>query len=263
MIELTALSSYEDELGNRIESPTVFEKNITIKIRGKNNRVLVDPEAKIGRLDLVFDCDNGTLLIGPSKKKGWQLNIRIGQDATVQIGRDLTTTAKALVSAVEGVTVRFGDDVMIASGNQFRADDGHPIFDVKTGKRINPAKDITVGSHVWIGAQAALLAGASIGDGSVIGYRSLVTGKIPNNVIAAGTPARVLRRNIAWERPHLSFHTPPYKPDASTVTKSQAYWNNTVEAQEHAAIAMPQVQRQLPKNLIRRAAAKIGRITGA
>jgi hypothetical protein len=36
-------------------------------------------------------------------------------------------------------------------------------------------------------------------------------------------PARVIRTDIAWERPHLSLAKPYYKPDASTITKSP-YW---------------------------------------
>lgn len=237
--KLTALTNYQDDHGNIIQSPTKFDKNIEIKIRGKNNRIIVDPKARIAKLLVTFDCDNGTLIIGPNSKRGFQMNIRIGQDATVKIGADLTTTTMPKVSAVEGVTVSFGDDVMIASQNQFRADDGHPIFDVRTGKRVNHAKDIKVGNHVWIGAQATLLAGAEVGDGSVIGFGSIVTKKIPNNCIAVGSPARVVRRNIAWERPHLSFVAPPYKPDVSTVEKSDAYWNET-DVPEVIPMAVPE-----------------------
>ncbi|MDV2975827.1 UNVERIFIED_CONTAM: acyltransferase [Actinomycetes bacterium ARC8] len=227
MKKLTVLENYQDDDGNMIVSPTRFNKNISITIRGNNNRIIIDKRARINRLILILDCDNGTLIVGPSHKRGFQMSIRIGQDATVKIGSDVTTTTMPIVSAVEGATVTFGDDVMIASQNQFRADDGHPIFDVVTGKRVNPVKDITVGNHVWIGAQATLLAGAKIGDGSVVGFGSIVTKEIPNNCIAVGSPAKVVRKNIAWERPHLSFVAPPYKPDVSTVVKSEAYWNKT------------------------------------
>src|SRR5690606_5449604 len=103
----------------------------------------------------------------------------------------------------------------------------HPIFDVTSGKRVNPAKSIVVGNHVWLAREAVVLGGASIGDGSVIGYRSLVTRKIPNNCIAVGTPAVVSTRNIAWERPHLDDY-PRFKPDSSVIEKSK-YWNMTAD----------------------------------
>jgi tetrahydrodipicolinate N-succinyltransferase len=109
-----------------------------------------------------------------------------------------------------------------------RADDGHPIFDVRTGLRVNPSRSITIGDHVWLGRFATVLGGVSIGEGTVIGYGSVVTRNIPNNCVAAGSPARVVRRDIAWERPHLSLVRPYYKPDASTIKRS-TYWNLTKE----------------------------------
>lgn len=227
MNKLTVLSDYSDDQGNIITSPTKFDKNIAITIRGKNNRITVDKRARINRLTVLFDCDNGTVIIGPSSKRGFSMSMQLGQDSTVRIGSDVTTTAVCVINAAEGATVSFGNDVMIASGNQFRAHDGHPIFDVATGLRVNPAKDITIGNHVWFGAQAVALAGANVGDGSVIGFGSVVTKTIQNNCIAVGSPARVVRKNIAWERPHLSFVAPPYKPDSSTVEISEAYWNMT------------------------------------
>lgn len=231
MKKLTVLSDYVDDQDNVIESPTVFDRNITVKIRGSNNRIVVDQAAKIRKLFVVFDCDNGTLIIGPNSRHGVALDVRVGQDATVDIGADVTSTSSCVISAVEGATVCVGDDVMLASENELRADDGHPIFDVATGKRVNPVGDIIIGNHVWLGKQAVVLAGAHIGDGSVIGFRGVVTRAVPNNCIAAGSPARVVRRDIAWERPHLSFVAPPYKPDASYVERSEAYWDYTCGAE--------------------------------
>lgn len=239
MTKLSTLADYRDERGNLIESPTTFDKNVSLTIRGSNNRITIDPKARIAKIRVIMDCDNGTLTIGPNSKHGFDMSIRIGQDASVRIGADVTTTSTCIVSAVEGATITIGDDVMLASGNQIRADDGHPIFDVKTGTRVNPVKDIRIGNHVWLGAQAVALAGAKINDGSVVGFRSLVTGQIPNNCIAAGTPAKVIRRNIAWERPHLSFVAPPYKPDASTIAKSEEYWRLTQDSSTAAAVNLP------------------------
>lgn len=244
MHTLSTLADYQDERGNVIESPTTFDKNVSVTLRGSNNRIAIDAKARIKKLNLVMDCDNGTLTVGPNSKHGFDMSIRIGQDATVAIGADVTTTSRCIVSAVEGATVSIGNDVMIASETQIRADDGHPIFDVRTGKRVNPVKDIRIGDHVWLAAQAVALAGANVGNGTVVGFRSLVTGRLPNNCVAAGSPARVVRRHIAWERPHLSFVAPPYKPDASTVTKSEKYWRLTEDSEQPTVIAGPSALRR-------------------
>lgn len=230
MRTMKTLENYRDEDGNEIVSAESFDRNVLITFRGRNNRILIAAGCRIDSLQATFDCDNGTLRIGHNKHvKGGAWGIRVGQDSTVVIGNNVSTTSKCIVSAVEGTTVRIGNDVMIASQNQIRADDGHPIFDIHSGQRVNPSTSITIGDHVWLALGSAVLAGGEIGDGTVVGYGAIVTGKLPNNCIAVGAPARVVRRDIAWERPHLSFRRPFYKPDATTVRKSK-YWNATVEA---------------------------------
>jgi len=229
---LDKLATWSDENGNQVVFESALDAKVPVSItfRGRNNVLRVHERARIGRLSVVFDCDEGVCEIGPSQGvPAFMGNIRVGQDSAVRIGRNVSTTSTVVISAVEGTSVVVGDDVMLASGNQLRADDGHPIFDVRTGQRVNRSRSITVGSHVWLAFDVVLLAGAEVGDGSVVGFRSVVKGKIPNNCVAAGVPAKVVRRHIAWERPHLSLVKPYYKPDASTVKKSEAYWNLTEE----------------------------------
>lgn len=55
-------------------------------------------------------------------------------------------------------------------------------------------KEIEIGDNVWIGAKACILAGVRIGEGSVIGAGSVVTKSLPSRIVAAGNPARVLRK---------------------------------------------------------------------
>ncbi|WP_442212201.1 acyltransferase [Specibacter sp. RAF43] len=208
-----------------------LDKNIIINFLGSNNRLTVHDNASIDRLTLQFDCSNATIEIGGhGSVNPLKAYIRIGQDATVRLGYNVSTTNTLTITAAEGTSVTIGDDVMIATDVEIRADDGHPIFDVLSGKRVNPSQSIQIGNHVWLAKGSTVLAGAKIGDGSVLGHGSLLAGKIPNNCVAVGSPARVVRRNTVWERPHLSGHAPYYKPDASTVRKS-AYWNMTEDSE--------------------------------
>jgi acetyltransferase-like isoleucine patch superfamily enzyme len=54
-------------------------------------------------------------------------------------------------------------------------------------------KPVRIGKNVWIGSNCMILAGAIIGDHSVIGAGSIVTGEIPPRSLAVGSPARVVK----------------------------------------------------------------------
>jgi acetyltransferase-like isoleucine patch superfamily enzyme len=56
------------------------------------------------------------------------------------------------------------------------------------------ARPIAIGNNVWIGHDSVVLPGVSIGDGSIIGARSVVFDSVPDSAVAAGNPARVVRR---------------------------------------------------------------------
>ena len=53
---------------------------------------------------------------------------------------------------------------------------------------------VTIGDNCWIAGNVTILAGASIGEGCVIGAGSVVAGKIPANSLAYGNPCKVVRQ---------------------------------------------------------------------
>lgn len=58
---------------------------------------------------------------------------------------------------------------------------------------------IKIGERVWIGANATVLPGVTIGDNAVIGAGSIVTRDVPENTVVTGNPARIKKR-IEFER---------------------------------------------------------------
>lgn len=91
------------------------------------------------------------------------------------------------------------NDGMIDIGSS----NNHSIIDVASGKRINRCKPISIGDHVWIGRQATILKGTVIGSHSIIGAGSIVRGTIPDHSLAAGSPAKVIRSGVTWDRRRL------------------------------------------------------------
>ena len=88
-----------------------------------------------------------------------------------------------------GDWTKFGPNVTIATA-------GHPVLPSLrsgAGSVLQYNKDVHVGRSVWVGAGTVILPGVTIGDNSVIGAGSVVTRDIPDNVVAAGNPCRVMR----------------------------------------------------------------------
>ena len=56
--------------------------------------------------------------------------------------------------------------------------------------------DIVIGSDVWIGYEAVIMSGVTIGDGAIIGTRAVVTRDVPPYTIVGGVPARPIRRRF-------------------------------------------------------------------
>ncbi len=91
--------------------------------------------------------------------------------------------------------LEIGEDALIA----YRCciiDYDHSFGDVNKliGEQGNLGKGVTIGSNTWIGANVIVLKGVTIGKGSVVGAGSVVTEDIAPNCVAAGVPARVIRK---------------------------------------------------------------------
>ena len=68
-----------------------------------------------------------------------------------------------------------------------------PVQRLECSNRNMGVKAIEIGDNVFIGCNCLILKGAKIGDNSTIGAGSVVTGYIPDNCIAAGNPAKVIK----------------------------------------------------------------------
>ena len=98
------------------------------------------------------------------------------------------------VSFVVGREIRLGRHVQVASGASFRDSAGHASDPAARLAGAPPSDEdvraIVVHDNVWIGADAMILPGVEIGEGSIVTARSIVSANVAPYTIVAGSPAR-------------------------------------------------------------------------
>ena len=115
---------------------------------------------------------------------------------------------------INGDKLKIGKFCSIACGSKFLFTSANhtlgslstytfPIFFDEWGldaKNIRSAwdnkSDIVIGNDVWIGYEAVILSGVTIGDGAIIGTRAVVTKDVPPYTIVGGVPAKPIRRRF-------------------------------------------------------------------
>lgn len=88
--------------------------------------------------------------------------------------------------------IEIGDNGAIAENVTIRDSDDHCLGEGQ------PTQPVRIGNHVWIGMNATVLKGVSVGDGAVVAAGSVVIEDVPPNSLVAGVPALVKKTNIQW-----------------------------------------------------------------
>lgn len=92
-----------------------------------------------------------------------------------------------------GDRTKLGPNVVISTA-------GHPILPELRMQGLQYNMPVHIGKNCWLGAGVLVMPGVTIGDNTVIGAGSVVTRDIPANVVAMGTPCRVVRTIGAHDR---------------------------------------------------------------
>lgn len=154
---------------NNLPPENKSEKKALIKqILGKTGQEI--------NIEAPFHCDYGT-------------NIEVGENFFANYNLVILDVAK----------VKIGDNAQIAP-NVAIYTAGHPIHPDSRNSGYEYGIDVTIGDNVWIGGNSCIMPGVKIGNNVVIGGGSVVIKDIPDNVIAAGNPCRVIREITEEDR---------------------------------------------------------------
>lgn len=116
-----------------------------------------------------FNCDNGK---------------------NIHIGRNFTGNYNLTILDIREVWI--GDNVMIGPGTLISTVN-HPLTPMGRRQHLGIAKPVRIGNDVWIGGNATILPGVTIGNNVVVAAGAVVTKDIPDNTLVGGVPAKKIR----------------------------------------------------------------------
>lgn len=141
---------------------------------------------------------SGTIIFEGSAFIGQGSKISVGSGGMIIFGRNFAMSAESAIISEQ--RIQFGEDCLLSWDVLIMDTDFHNISDSE-GVIINPPSPIIIGNHVWVGCRCLILKGTIISSGSIIAANSTVSATLgEENSIYAGSPSRVIKRNISWKR---------------------------------------------------------------
>lgn len=180
------------------------ENEQTIYIDGKGNKINIGSNCKLTRARFFIRGNNNIISIG-NNCSAYNVEFHVEQNDNKILIKNNTSMhgreGEPIHMAVdEGSKIIIGNDCMLSNGIQIRSTDSHSIID-KEFKRLNPAKDVIINDHCWIGLKCILLKGTCVYGHSVIAAGSVCSKRYDeSNCIIAGNPARIVKHDIDWDR---------------------------------------------------------------
>lgn len=192
---LVIRSRIKGDRQNRVETRSSVIKKSGITFAGKENTVRLQKAEMFNTT--IFIRGRGHTLVVDENVKLYNLHIKIiGKQNIVHIGAGTSFGGGCIICGGNGNSITIGDDCIFAEGVDIWGTDTHSIF--RDGQLVNVPKSISIGNHVWAGKDVAILKGVSVGDGAVIGMRTIVTHDIPARTLSVGNPAQLIKEDVDW-----------------------------------------------------------------
>lgn len=150
-------------------------------------------------LNSMIDC--------PTQDAYIEVPVRMDYASNLHIGSHFYANYDCIFLDV--APIRIGNQVMLGPRVSLYTA-GHPIDADVRNEQLEYGHQITIGNNVWIGGNTVVCPGVKIGNNVVIGAGSIVTKDIPDNTVAAGNPARTIRKitnedKIYWENKQKEY----------------------------------------------------------
>jgi acetyltransferase-like isoleucine patch superfamily enzyme len=155
----------------RLGDDVTVDDLVLLDAKGTTNRgIAIGNGVFLGR-GTILSCKDGDITLGDQVNIGFHSEIFSG--SSVSVGKHGLFAAQTY---------------LIGGGHEFEGTERAVLEQART------SKGIALGDNVWLGAGAKVLDGVRIGSNVVVGAGAVVTEDLPDGVVAAGLPARILRR---------------------------------------------------------------------
>ena len=176
----------------KVSDTAILLKSCTFRfdVKVKNNKVSIGDNSMVG-CNFVFESDEGQINIGSNS----------------YIGGGTTLISRDNISVGNNVTIAWGCTIYDHNSHSLdyrerQKDIERQNTDYRNGRNFISSKDwsvvkskpITIKDNVWIGFDSVILAGVTVGEGSIIGARSVVRHNVEPWTVVAGNPAVVIKR---------------------------------------------------------------------
>lgn len=188
---------------NKLFVGTSLLNKSSIVIIGSNNLIEIDDLSYLYNSKIIIRGNNNIIKISKNVIM-YSVHLNIEDDwNSVTIGSKTTFYGRTDLAAIEGTSITIGEDCMFSGNIQIRTGDSHSIIN-RNGNRINYSKNISIGSHVWFGANIICLKGSNIPNNCIVGAGSILSSSYENsNSIIVGNPAKIIRSDVNWTRDRL------------------------------------------------------------
>ena len=207
METVKSLEDIEKLENNRVLGNPEMNKT-TITFKGANNVLYCEGNVKLDDAKFTFNGDNSIVYLSSTLNAKYSFNLMIYNDSTFFIGRECSLSSPININIQENQNVIIGSEVTISSGVHIRTADIYPIYENDSKERINYAKSVYIGDHVWLGHLAYISKGSQIGSGAIVGNNAFVHdhSRIYSNVLVTGNPAKIERKDVFYVTNFLAHH---------------------------------------------------------
>lgn len=174
------------------------------KDSGQDNIIIRGHKSLVKKSKIFFTGKNNIVFLGPHSELT-NADIRVtGNNCIFYFGAFSTVGSIIVTLSGEDGKIEIGDHCMLSSRIIIDRTDHHAIFDSTTGLKINYDQDVFIGEHVWIGRDVRISKGSNVGDNTIIGQASLVTGHVKGSSVYGGIPARCIKEGVTWSRKNFN-----------------------------------------------------------